>query len=590
MSLGGSGLEGSGSPGAELADGVASGRIIERGLPASVMVVDLVRSLAGIDRQLAVEGGVRAGDCLDTVETIGRVACSGMLTRSAPRFSGPNCGRSMRPAMNAEPRAVASHAASREPATDAALPKRARGRAVSEAAGDRPLVRQSRAAIPATSGSRVTHAEPKRPPANQSETTGFEAALDRELLRAEDLRLRLLFLTSGATFVATLMLWLLTGGGPELNGGEVPGWLIPAVAFGVTIYPLMALRGLRRLDRSHPRGWWSYFTAAMELCLPGSVIVLLGWYGDAETALGFPVVHAYAVLLVLFVLRLDPWLPVAGGAFVGFQLLALWWWLAPEVVASASPLAAQHQWARALLVLVNGAAAGLVAREYRGWLTRILKTQEERNHVVGLFGRHVSPEVVDALLAQRQELASEMRYVCVMFLDIRSFTRLAEHRSPVEVVELLNGVFQFMIEAVNEHHGIINKFLGDGFMAVFGAPLSDGRDCENAVACALELLERLQREKEAGRVPEELRIGMGLHAGEVVTGSIGSERRKEYTVIGDVVNVAARLEAMNKRFGSQILVSEEVWRVVQARGVTGESLGPVEVAGRGQAVGVVRLA
>src|SRR5215475_14343319 len=123
-----------------------------------------------------------------------------------------------------------------------------------------------------------------------------------------------------------------------------------------------------------------------------------------------------------------------------------------------------------------------------------------------------------------------------MFLDIRNFTGFAEKRSPEEVVEYLESLFEFMIEIVNRHNGIINKFLGDGFMAVFGAPLSDGKDCENAVRSAKEILERVKEETDRGAIlPTQ--VGIGLHAGKAVTGSIGSAVRKEYTVIGDVVNL-----------------------------------------------------
>jgi len=156
-------------------------------------------------------------------------------------------------------------------------------------------------------------------------------------------------------------------------------------------------------------------------------------------------------------------------------------------------------------VVLVGAAAGFVAAEVRRRVVSVLQEQAERGRIVGLFGRHVSPQVVDALLAQHRELGSQMRYVAVMFLDIRDFTTLSEWRSPVEVVELLNETFNFIIAQVNAHDGIVNKFLGDGFMAIFGAPLSDGRDRENAVATGLAILDRLAQERAAGRLPAELR-------------------------------------------------------------------------------------
>jgi adenylate cyclase len=193
------------------------------------------------------------------------------------------------------------------------------------------------------------------------------------------------------------------------------------------------------------------------------------------------------------------------------------------------------------------------------------------------------------LLSQEVELGGEVRHVCVMFLDIEGFTTFSESRRPEEVVEYLNSLFAFMIDSVNHHHGIVNKFLGDGFMAVFGAPISDTRDRRNAVAASLEIIKKVEAMSASGEIAPT-RIRIGLHAGEAVTGNVGSTARKEYTIIGDVVNLASRLEQLNKQFGSRVLVSETV-----ADGLDGtvEQLTPhgaIQVKGREQPVQVYELA
>jgi len=146
-----------------------------------------------------------------------------------------------------------------------------------------------------------------------------------------------------------------------------------------------------------------------------------------------------------------------------------------------------------------------------------------------------------------------------------------------------------MIEIVNRHNGFINKFLGDGFMAVFGAPVSSGNDSLNAVNASREILSRLSIEVEQGNLPPT-RIGIGLHSGDAVTATIGSNLRKEYTVIGDVVNLAARLEKLNKDFGSQLLISDEVRS--QITQVSGEAvpMGQVDIRGRANPIHVYQLA
>jgi adenylate cyclase len=217
-----------------------------------------------------------------------------------------------------------------------------------------------------------------------------------------------------------------------------------------------------------------------------------------------------------------------------------------------------------------------------------LRSLEDKNQIIRVFGQHVSPVVVNRILDQKKDLVSEIRYVCIMFLDIRGFTKFSESKKPEEVVYYLNSLFSFMIDIVNHNHGIINKFLGDGFMAVFGAPLSNGNDCQDAVTAALEIIERIEREIADGNIPPT-RIGIGLHSGNAVTGTVGSILRQEYTVIGDVVNLACRIEQLNKQFTSQVLISEAVWDAVGRNIKNVSEIGKVQVKGRQTPVQIYQL-
>jgi len=173
-----------------------------------------------------------------------------------------------------------------------------------------------------------------------------------------------------------------------------------------------------------------------------------------------------------------------------------------------------------------------------------------------------------------------------MVLDIRNFTTFSEDRAADEVVRYLNTLWSFMVHTVNEHHGFVNKFLGDGFLAVFGAPLSTGSDCANAIAAAQRIMREVEQRAAAGGLPPT-QIGIALHAGHAIVGNIGSAERKEYTVIGDVVNVAFRIEALNKEFGSKLLISEPVR---QLTGVDGERIPSIAIRGRHDSVELFRLA
>jgi class 3 adenylate cyclase len=214
---------------------------------------------------------------------------------------------------------------------------------------------------------------------------------------------------------------------------------------------------------------------------------------------------------------------------------------------------------------------------------------EERAEILRVFGQHTAPEVVEALLQTGPALPSQRQRVCVMFLDIRGFTSFSEQRAPETVVDYLNTVFHHTIDLVNRHHGIIHQLLGDGFIALFGAPFSRGNDCQNGLNAALAIVESVQdlcTEKHLAPT----KVGIGLHAGEVVAGLVGSNIHKEYKVTGDVVNLAARIEKMTKQYDAQVLVTEAVWDALDTTNLNAEPLGEVEVRGREESVRLYRLA
>jgi adenylate cyclase len=221
--------------------------------------------------------------------------------------------------------------------------------------------------------------------------------------------------------------------------------------------------------------------------------------------------------------------------------------------------------------------AGAVGVQLRRQFEASIQAATARDRVTNLFGQHVSPQVVERLLVEGADTASDIHKIAVMFVDFRGFTAGARSRSPQEVVDRLDGAFAVLVEIIDRHEGIVNKFLGDGFMALFGAPLDAPEAANHAVAAAREMLVAMNSVNQASSWP--LRIGVGIHFGEVVAGNIGSPRRKEYTVIGDTVNFAARLEQLNKEFNSQLLVSASVRDALGGDGNDAVSLGEVAIRG-----------
>ena len=218
----------------------------------------------------------------------------------------------------------------------------------------------------------------------------------------------------------------------------------------------------------------------------------------------------------------------------------------------------------------------------------VARKEAERARVASVFGRHTAPAVVEELLRYDADPPSRRTQACVMFLDIRGFTSYAEHAQPEEVVDFLDRFFSVTIEAVTEREGIVHQLLGDGFMAIFGAPIASERDCLNAVEASLDIVRRVEAEVEAGRLLP-LRVGVGLHAGPVIAGTVGSAHHREYKVTGDVVNVAARVEGLNKTYGSQVLVTSAVWDRLPSGGFEAEPLRDVELRGRADRIDLYRL-
>jgi adenylate cyclase len=196
--------------------------------------------------------------------------------------------------------------------------------------------------------------------------------------------------------------------------------------------------------------------------------------------------------------------------------------------------------------------------ELAGALDEMVQGLQERDRIKEVFGRYVTTQISEEVLKGEVSLGGQRRRVTILLSDIRNFTTMSERMAPEEVVSFLNDYFSEMVDAVFEHGGVLDKFIGDGMLAVFGS-LDEATDhARRAVRAALRmkvLLAKLNGERAAaGRPP--ISIGIGIHTDDVIVGNIGSRRRLEYTVIGDGVNTCSRVEALNKEFGTTILITE----------------------------------
>lgn len=424
----------------------------------------------------------------------------------------------------------------------------------------------------------------------------FSNTLESEILQSEKIRSKILL----ASFLIAAAVWTALSFLARKEFDESSGTIFPfeiiigTLAFG-SVYELIVLRILefwRKKEKPLPL-IPRFGNALIETSLPGIVLfIFLHHFQSPIVTLNSPIPNLFFIFILLSILRMEFGLSLFTGLVAGVEFMVLGLVYTPATAPTDFPYPFFYSKIpvimRSFIFIGSGALAGIVGIRLKNTLRKSYTLLEERNQIVGMFGQYVSPSVVDRLMSQKAETISESREVCVMFLDIRNFTKFSEKKTPTEVITYLNTLFEDMIDIVNRNNGIINKFLGDGFMAVFGAPLSDqGKDVQNAVNASMEIIEKVADLNREGKIPET-KIGIGLHSGEAMTGSVGSSQRKEYTIIGDTVNLASRVEQLNKDYGTALLVTEAVYEQIKHY-ISCESLPPVKVKGRESEVQIYRL-
>jgi len=283
-------------------------------------------------------------------------------------------------------------------------------------------------------------------------------------------------------------------------------------------------------------------------------LVLVLW--NLLSALRYSVVAClYSGTLCLFLSSLVLFYTVAGG-LVEISEISVWGQQAINIADEST---------RIMFIALPGYVAAVIAHISRGLIVRAeeeslnrLRAEQQKDQL----SRYVSKDVADYIFQSPEgvRLGGSRREATIFFSDIRNFTPLSEQSEPEEVVALLNEYFTEMVDIVFKYGGTLDKFLGDGLMALFGVPFDLEDDPTRAVLCGLEMIHAVKGFNARHQLKEfdvpPLKIGVGIATGPVVAGNIGSEERMEYTVIGDTVNFAARLEGLNRDLGTSIIISE----------------------------------
>ncbi len=241
-----------------------------------------------------------------------------------------------------------------------------------------------------------------------------------------------------------------------------------------------------------------------------------------------------------------------------------------------------------LVVSIVSAGLAIVVARSRRLVLNLLSTERKR----ASLARYFSPNVVNQLSNSNASVAAaKQQDVAVLFADIMGFTKLCENSSAEEIIDLLRGYHERLGKAVFENQGTLDKYIGDGLMATFGTPDPSPNDPANALNCAFEMIQALNNWNKERHLSglEPINVGIGLHWGPVVAGDMGNERRLEYGVIGDTVNIASRIEHLTRELDAQLIVSDELVRAIQKNGKA-PSLNRLTLAGyqeiRGRASGL----
>ncbi len=234
------------------------------------------------------------------------------------------------------------------------------------------------------------------------------------------------------------------------------------------------------------------------------------------------------------------------------------------------------------IMIASSILVGLFSSNTKKLIVNIINEENEKQNINRLFGQYVSNEVKEKIINEKKEMIGERKKVAVLFSDIRSFTTVSENLIPEKIVEQLNEYFDRMVMCVTSNGGIVDKFIGDAVMAVFGGLIDLENPCDNSLNAAIMMLDELKKlnEKWKKKAQPVFKIGIGLHYGEVLQGTIGSRERKDFTVIGDAVNTSSRIEQFTKKY-SQIVFSESFYNELSENNkIKSHKIGKAQIKGK----------
>lgn len=332
-----------------------------------------------------------------------------------------------------------------------------------------------------------------------------------------------------------------------------------------------------------------YINTFLQVTLVSAAIAFDGMAQGPAYALSSMPPMAYALVPMITAFRLQPMLGLFAGIVAGLEFLLLYLFLIrpePELVRQLPSLGLDVTMMKVVILIALGVASALAARSLNSYFVNYAKSQETRLRLERNFGRFVSREIVEKINESEDGMIeSNAQKAAILFGDIRGFTAWAEKHDAKEATRIINDFFEIVCRCVEAEGGMVNKFIGDGYMALFGIYSDQDSPCE---ACARAAL-RIRKESTALLHPYELSAGSAANYGEVITGEVGSSGRCEFTAIGAPVNLASRLESLNATLGTSFLVSQDFMAQIPAGKFNMVFQGQQRVKGLAQPISVFEI-
>lgn len=357
------------------------------------------------------------------------------------------------------------------------------------------------------------------------------------------------------------------------------------------LYQLLNIRYLRKrmTPAQPPTLRYKIIQTIVEITMPSFIMMFI--MGDLKmlSFIDTPVMLVYFLLITLSILHLDYRVNIFAGLLAAIEY-AIVVYFAFNYVSPLSETKAvipeNSYYIRCVIIMLSGGAAAFVSAELKKRIKTALEVQAAKDQVELLFGQQVSKEVSRAIIEEKG--ATKRREATIMFLDIRNFTGFADTHSSEEVIEYQNKCLGPIIDIINLHQGVVFQILGDGLMACFGSPVENALHADMAFQAGINILRQVDKASRNGMIPTT-KVGIGLHSGHVVTGNIGNEQRKQFSISGSPVIVASRIEQLNKKYGTEFLISRQVYEQISTGKIRVEYLGEEPLRGIERPVDVFRV-